>query len=747
MATPTAVYRVKQFAALAIVLVLATVIALPSAACAQDSSSSADVVAPEASSASTNAVVQNDSAQDDAAKKVVRVGWFESPFNTTDQFGRRSGYAYDYQRKIAAYTGWTYEYVEGSWSELMKMLKDGKIDLMSDVSYVEGRAKDMLYPSLPMGTEAYYVFVVPDNDEIASNDYSSLNGKTVGVTKDSVQEGLFLEWEQAHGVQANLVELTEREDVSMRILQRGDIDAFITLDAYGDSASVMPVFKIGSSDFYFAVNKNRPDLLSELDAAMNRIQDENKHYHEQMSEKYLRGAGINSYLSSEEKDWLEGHGTIRVGYQDNYLAFCASDEKTGELIGALKDYLAYASTCMENAQIDFEPVAYPTATAALEALKSGEVDCMFPANLSDYDGEVLGMVMTPPIIRTEMDAVVRAADQQSFLLQDHVTVAVNEGNTNYEMFLVENYPGWDIAYFPDTPACLEAVAAGKADCVIISNYRFGNISRQCEKLRLTTVYTGVDMDYYLAVREGNSALYSILTRIVDMAPSSVTNATLTYYSTEDAKVDFAEIIRDNLGIVMTVVAVILAVILVLLLRSIRVERKAREEERLVNDLSKRVFVDALTSVRNKGAYDECIQELQDQVDRGDQVEFAIGVFDCDNLKAINDQFGHDKGDIYLKTASHLICRTFQHCPVFRIGGDEFAAIMQHEDYQNRVDLVDKFDRAQEEMCAAAKNKWEEVHVAVGIAVYDPQTDQSVNDTVRRADKVMYENKRIGKNAM
>lgn len=60
--------------------------------------------------------------------KTVRVGWYESPFNMTDQFGRRSGYAYDYQQKIAAYTGWNYEYVEGSWPDLLQMLMDGEID-------------------------------------------------------------------------------------------------------------------------------------------------------------------------------------------------------------------------------------------------------------------------------------------------------------------------------------------------------------------------------------------------------------------------------------------------------------------------------------------------------------------------------------------------------------------------------------------------------------------------------------------
>ena len=69
--------------------------------------------------------------------KTLRVGWYESPLNTIDQFGCRSGYSYDYQQTIAAYTGWNYEYVEGSWPELLKMLVTGEIDLMSDVSFTE----------------------------------------------------------------------------------------------------------------------------------------------------------------------------------------------------------------------------------------------------------------------------------------------------------------------------------------------------------------------------------------------------------------------------------------------------------------------------------------------------------------------------------------------------------------------------------------------------------------------------------
>lgn len=165
----------------------------------------------------------------------------------------------------------------------------------------------------------------------------------------------------------------------------------------------------------------------------------------------------------------------------------------------------------------------------------------------------------------------------------------------------------------------------------------------------------------------------------------------------------------------------------------------------ISDLNKRAYVDALTSVRNKGAFSTAVEQLQGQVEASNkEMIFAIGVFDCDNLKLINDKYGHDKGDIYLKTACQLICRVFAHSPVFRIGGDEFAVILRNDDYNNREALSRQFDKAKEDISKSAVNKWEQVSVAMGIAVYDPEIDLYVVDTVRRADKIMYANKRQNK---
>ena len=84
--------------------------------------------------------------------------------------------------------------------------------------------------------------------------------------------------------------------------------------------------------------------------------------------------------------------------------------------------------------------------------------------------------------------------------------------------------------------------------------------------------------------------------------------------------------------------------------------------------------------------------------------------------------------------------------MFRIGGDEFAVILLNEDYYNREALLAEFESAQKDIAAAASNDWEQVSIAVGVAVYDPSHDQSISDTARRADKIMYENKRQHKKA-
>ena len=681
----------------------------------------------------------------DGTGKTVRVGWYESPFCHVDEAGRRSGYAYEYQIKIASYTGWNYEYVEGdSWVELFHMLERGEIDMLSDVSYTKERAEKILYPSIPMGQEMYYIYVDSQNSDIRADDVSTLNGKRIGVTGDSVQNAMLNEWVEKYGIRADIVDLFCSEDESLRLMLNGEFDAFVSLDTYGDANNLIPVAMIGTSDFYFAVSSLRPDLLNELDSALISIQSHDRYYSQNLYNKYLTSSENERYLSTEEIDWLNAHGPIRVGYQDNYLAFCAKDESSGELTGALHDYLDYASSQVINYDLKFETVCFSTASDAITALQNGEIDVVFPANFTTYSAETIGVVSSPPLIGTEMLAVVRSSDQQSFSKKENIKVAVNEGNPNYDLFLEYNFPDWEPVYYADSPACLKAVSDGEADCILVSSFRFGNISGLCKKYNLTTQTTGVDMDYCFAIKAGNTELYSVISKITGLVPSTYINSTLNYYSTQDAQMTFGDYVAQNLGIVMTIVSAVLLVFLILTARSVHLERKANKEMRQVKDLSHRVNYDALTSVRNKGAFNDYISDIQSKISKGDLSEVAVCIFDCNDLKKINDKYGHNRGDEYIMNSCHFICTTFRRSAVFRIGGDEFAAVMMNEDFKNKDELVEKFHREQEAINETAEEPWNMIRIAMGLAVYSAETDSSIEDTVKRADELMYDNKRMWK---
>ena len=573
-----------------------------------------------------------------SAPKAVRVGWYESPFNSTDRSGVRSGYAYEYQLKIAAYAGWEYVYVSGSWSDLMQMLKNGEIDMLSDVSYTEERSHEMLFPDLPMGTEEYCVFVTPGNRSITSADYSSLNGKKIGVNKGSIQIGFYKEWAKRHEVEAELVELTGTEVDSVEMLEAGEFDAYITLNAYGDPQRLVPVCKIGSSDFYFAVANGREDLLSDLNSAMSRIQDENPYYNQLMFEKYVQRFGTNAFLTNAEEAWLKTHGTIRVGYQDNYLAFCAKDPETGELTGALKDYLDCASDCISGAHIDFSAIAYPTAAAALDALKRGEIDCVFPSNLGGYDGETMDLIMTPAIMHTDVLAVVQRADLDIFSKKEHVIVAVNEGNPNYNAFLRDNFPEWTAVYFSTTEDCLEAVSGRLADCVLISNYRYNNIARLCDKYKLTTYAVGDSLEYSFAVTAGDTELYSILSKTAGLVPTSTVNSVLSYYSVQDAKLTLSDFVTDNLGFFIAAVLAIVLLIMFFLIMSLRSENKAQK-------LISATETDDLTELYNRDYFFEYANRMYRDCSYVPRDAISVNI---ERFHTVNDLNGRAFGDRVLR---------------------------------------------------------------------------------------------------
>lgn len=152
--------------------------------------------------------------------------------------------------------------------------------------------------------------------------------------------------------------------------------------------------------------------------------------------------------------------------------------------------------------------------------------------------------------------------------------------------------------------------------------------------------------------------------------------------------------------------------------------------------------DALTHVKNRTAYDKYVRHFNMDIASGERQEFAVAYFDLNNLKTINDKYGHEAGDAYIRNSCKLICDTFKHSPVFRIGGDEFLCIVINDDYKHKDQLL-KSMRDEMELREKDPVKYSpaaRVSVASGMAVFDKEKDTDVISVVNRADVLMYENK-------
>ena len=171
---------------------------------------------------------------------------------------------------------------------------------------------------------------------------------------------------------------------------------------------------------------------------------------------------------------------------------------------------------------------------------------------------------------------------------------------------------------------------------------------------------------------------------------------------------------------------------------ITTKEHAEEMDRIAN-------VDALTKVRNKRAYEEKAAQLEKGLEKGEIKDFGIAMVDLNDLKQINDRYGHDKGDIAIQKICGMVCATFKHSPVFRFGGDEFVVVVEGSDLENVDALLGQLEgEVNRNMANGALQPWERGNAAVGFAQY--REGDTLEAVFKRADKAMYARKTEMKSA-
>ncbi|HAF32071.1 MAG TPA: hypothetical protein DCG76_03800, partial [Anaerovibrio sp.] len=257
--------------------------------------------------------------------KVVKVGYFSDGnfMGGASQGAVKSGYGYEYLQAVANYTGWRYEYVYGSWSELYKKLLSGEIDLMTDVSYTPERAGLINYPKDGMGREIYYIAVKTDNNQIDSMDLSTFNGKKIGVEEKSVQIKYLEDWIEKNNIDCEIVPMGSGTDNKIKALMEGKIDALVRTHFRGKVNGISNIVLLGDSDYYLVTAPKRTDLLEELNLAQPKIMASHPYFWNDMEYKHFKDAMMDSRLSPDDREWLNNKKYLRIGYFSRHLPLCA----------------------------------------------------------------------------------------------------------------------------------------------------------------------------------------------------------------------------------------------------------------------------------------------------------------------------------------------------------------------------------------------------------------------------------------
>ena len=505
---------------------------------------------------------------DEKQSQIVRIGSFEDTFDYIDKNGVRRGYGYELLQALSGYTGWKFEYVKCDWSNCFDKLENGEIDIMGDISYTDEREQRMLFSDEAMGEEKYILYADLSNMDLGMSDFKSMDGKRVGVLMDTEPEIMLTEWENKNSIHTEHVNVNNNDDVEKKLANH-EIDAFVSLEeSVWSEQGISSVTTIGKSGIYFAINKERSDIKTELDWAMRKLDQDSPFFKADLYKKYFT-LEYSQILTGEEKSWVEEHGNIRIGFQSNDPAVFSMDEETGKLTGMLAEYVSYAKDCLGNQKLEFNIQEYNDYDEMTQALQEREIDMIFYTGRNPCFAEEKGYALTNTAWTYSLMAV---TDEENFDEHNVYKVAVQKEKEALKQHIAFCYPQWELVDCDSLDDAADMVLNEKADCFLMgaSQAMIYDNSRNFKSVPLTKT-----MEACFAVRGGAGSLLSILNKTLKAMPSDMLTSALAIYDSTADKVTFSDFVKDNL-IAFFITAIffafsIISIILVLL-------RKARKAE-------------------------------------------------------------------------------------------------------------------------------------------------------------------------
>lgn len=665
--------------------------------------------------------------------KKVRVGYLIYPgYQEGEGNAPKSGYGYEYLQQIGYYAGWQYEYINGSFSELLEMLQKGKIDIMGDLSYTEERAKYMNFAKEEQGREYYYLFVREDRTDITATDFSTLNNAKIGINKGSIQVDLFKKWCKKNKIHCQ-IELYSDSTKRYEDMNSGKLDAIVSTTVAEKELSKYhwnAIIKIGYSPYYFAVSKKSPGLYEELNSAISKVLQSDWYYNEKVYFKYNGKTSASSAgLDAVEKEWLSQKKELKIGYMNNALPYSTKNKKDGKMIGLLSKFIEHMK---ERYNTTLKPVNFNSYESLAKALNDGKIDVAFPIYGSYWIAEENQFMIAGELSSNYLIMIYDGSYQQD----KSSTIAVLKNSSIQSFCVKEHFPDSKLIYCKNIQECLDAVTSKEASCTMLCSdtyYAYRNDFEEMSNLNISN--TGYEVPISFAVRRDDVNMYSFIKKgLASIQDTDIRQALLTEdYANPEMNVK--QFLIKHILLVVIVLAIILSLILLLFIYYIISNRKNMRLLKSNTELTEKTYIDFATGIPNKNKCEEIISS-----NIVISKPTACFMLDLNDLKKVNDNLGHEVGDLMIFNFAKMLRKVvpLQYF-VGRFGGDEFIVIAKdisgkdeaEKMLKDMKEMVIKFNGMQTEF---------QISYACGYAFSKDYPQISMEDLLNEADKKMYEDK-------
>ncbi|SDB12588.1 EAL domain-containing protein [Eubacterium oxidoreducens] len=658
-------------------------------------------------------------------RQTVRVGYYESENFMEGAFdgAKKRGYAYEYLQKIAYIAGWQYEYVYvKNRASAMKELESGDIDVLAGVDKTEENMKVADFPYSGMGREYYYIFILEEQEGQFSAK-EKVKGISVGVVKGTSLVNRLKRWNKENKQNIDIVSYDSDEQM-LEALENHEIAAIADRDsAHVGDHNLMPLARIGYADFYLAVSTQRSDLLQQLNEAQVEVEESEPYLTAHLSEKYFDTAGVKTQVSINEKEWLNEHDSITIGYLESFAPF--SSLRKGKAVGTFIDVVNKA---FEEKHIDVEInfVAYADNEEMLEDLKSGKLDLIGPAADDLSATETNGLMQSSNILGSQMILVYK---DNAEAMEDG-KLALIKGSPIQRTYLSDYYP--EVEYddsYASVEECLQAVRRGEADGTILNTYTESLELQGGTQFKKTQLEGAVGLCYYTTVDK--APLLTIINRGITSLGEDEIAVSIREHTDEAYSLSAGEFIREYVvQIVIGTIIIITLIVVLFLLLFVRNKQKKQFDYMAHRD--------SMTGTYNRRAYEEKLNELG-QEPLAEDIVYAS--FDIDDLKGTNDTLGHQAGDeLIIGTATSLKKVISPFGDIYRLGGDEFVAIF----FVTKEQLEAVKLQLKEELSNWNGEYIDSLSVSAGFVEGREFKIATLDELIKHADQRMYREKFAGK---